>query len=118
MFAKSVKKNLETENKHITSIFSANILCYLNHIRAYPTNINMLIEKHVAQSNDGTYLAIHRLDLGGNDVVHKLSSIRRSTLLGPSTRFRECSYSSLFLFFYACYNQNIVSQIGRICINQ
>ena len=38
----------------------------------------MLIKKHVAQSNEGTYLAIPHLDLGGNDVVHKFDSIRRS----------------------------------------
>ena len=41
-------------------------------------NFNMLIKKHVAQSNEGTYLAIPHLDLGGNDVVHKFDSIRRS----------------------------------------
>ena len=41
-------------------------------------NFNMLIKKHVAQSNDGTYLAIPHLDLDGNDVVHKFDSIRRS----------------------------------------
>ena len=35
-------------------------------------------KKHVAQSNDGTYLAIPHLDLGGNDVVHKLDSIKGS----------------------------------------
>ena len=40
----------------------------------------MLIKKHVAQSNEGTYLAIPHLDLGGNDVVHKFDSIRRSHL--------------------------------------
>ena len=28
----------------------------------------MVIKKHEAQSNDGTYLAISHLDLGGNDV--------------------------------------------------
>ena len=33
-------------------------------------NFDMLIKKHVAQSNDGTYLAIPHLDLGENDVVH------------------------------------------------
>ena len=38
----------------------------------------MLIKKHVAQSNEGTYLAIPHLDLGRNDVVHKFDSIRRS----------------------------------------
>ena len=38
----------------------------------------MLIKKHVAQSNDGIYLAILHLDLGGNDVVYKLDSIRKS----------------------------------------
>ena len=31
----------------------------------------MVIKKHVAQSNDGTYLAISHLDLGGNDVFTK-----------------------------------------------
>ena len=41
-------------------------------------SFNMLIKKHEAQSNDGTYLAIPHLDLGGNDVVHKFDSIRRS----------------------------------------
>ena len=41
-------------------------------------NFNMLIKKHVAQSNDGTYLAIPHLDLGRNDVIHKFGSIRRS----------------------------------------
>ena len=40
-------------------------------------NFNMLIKKHVAQSNDGTCLAIPHLDLDGNDVVHKFDSIRR-----------------------------------------
>ena len=39
---------------------------------------NMLMKRHVAQSNEGTYLAIPHLDLGGNDVVHKFDSIRRS----------------------------------------
>ena len=41
-------------------------------------SFNMLIKKHVAQSNDGSYLAIPHLDLGGNEVVHKFDSIRRS----------------------------------------
>ena len=41
-------------------------------------NFNMLIKKHVAQSNDGTYLVIPHLNLGGNDVAHKFDSIRRS----------------------------------------
>ena len=36
-------------------------------------NFNMLIKKHVAQSNYGTYLAISHHDLGGNDIVHKLT---------------------------------------------
>ena len=40
-------------------------------------NFNILIKKHVAQSNYFTYLAIPHLDLGGNDVVHKFESIRR-----------------------------------------
>ena len=72
----------------------------------------MLIKKHVAQSNDGTYLVIPHLDLGGNDVVYKFNSIRMSTLLGPSTlnRFHKCSYSSLFLFDTACHNQNMVQR--------
>ena len=39
-------------------------------------NFTMLIKKHVAQSNESTYLAIPHLDLGGNDVVHKLDSKR------------------------------------------
>ena len=43
-------------------------------------SFNMLIKKHVAQSNDGSYLAIPHLDLGGNEVVHKFDSIRRSRL--------------------------------------
>ena len=34
------------------------------------TQFYVLIKKHVAQSNDGTYLAIPHLDLGENDVVH------------------------------------------------
>ena len=41
-------------------------------------NFNILIKKHVPQSNDGTYLAIPHLDLGGNDVVRKFDSIRGS----------------------------------------
>ena len=79
----------------------------------------MLIKNYVAQSNDGTYLAIPHLDSGGNDVVHKFSGIRRSTLLGPSTltRFRDCSYSSLFLLYTASHNQNIVQQNTEFCIS-
>ena len=41
-------------------------------------NFNMLIKKHVTQSNDGTNLAMTYLDLGGNDIVHIFDSIRRS----------------------------------------
>ena len=41
-------------------------------------SFNILIKKHVVQSNDGTYLAIPHLHLGRNDVVHKFDSIRRS----------------------------------------
>ena len=41
-------------------------------------NFNILTKKHVVQSNDGIYLAIPHLDLGGNDVVHKFDSIKRS----------------------------------------
>ena len=41
-------------------------------------NFNMLVKKHIAQSNDGIYVTIPHLDLGGNDVVHKLDRIRRS----------------------------------------
>ena len=41
-------------------------------------SFNMLIKKHVAQSNDGTYLAIPHLDLSRNDLVHKFGSIRGS----------------------------------------
>ena len=82
-------------------------------------NFNMLIKKHVAQSNDGTYLVIPHLDLGGNRVVNKFNSIRKSLLLGPSmlTQFRECSYSSLFLFYTACHNQNIAQRKAEFCIS-
>ena len=53
-------------------------------------------KKHVAQSNDGTYLAIFHLDLGGNEI----RQYKEIAVLGPSTlsRLRECSYRSLFLF--------------------
>ena len=63
-------------------------------------------KKHVAQSNDGTYLAIFHLDLGGNEI----RQYKEIAVLGPSTlsRLRECSYRSLFLFYNACHNQNIV----------
>ena len=73
----------------------------------------MVIKKHVAQSNDGTYLAISHLDLGGNDVVHKLDIIRTSVPLGHFStlpRSQECSCSSLFLFYTTCHNQNIVQR--------
>ena len=37
---------------------------------------------------------------------------------GPSTppRFRKCSYRSLFLFYTACHNQNIVQRKTEFCI--
>ena len=40
-------------------------------------------------------------------------------LLHPSTpwRFRECSYRSLFLFYTACHNQNIVQRKTEFCIS-
>ena len=95
-------------------------MCCLKHIRAiyaYPTNFNMLIKKHVTQSNEGTYLAIPHLDLGGNN-VHKFDSVRRLALLGPSThpRFHKCSYRSLSLFYTACHKQNIVQRKTEFCI--
>ena len=42
------------------------------------TQFQYAYKKHVAQSNDGTYLAIPHLDLGGNDVVPKFSGIKGS----------------------------------------
>ena len=42
------------------------------------TQFQYACKKHVAQSNDVTYLAIPHLDLGGNDVVRKFGIIKRS----------------------------------------
>ena len=76
-------------------------------------------KKHVPQSNDGTYLAIPHLDLGGNGVVHKFDSIKGShswVQLQPHGSV-SAPTEAFFLFYTACHNQNIVQRKMEFCIS-